>query len=482
MYRLFDAWRRVFAFRKASRELKKACREARTAWFEERICQAEAAARKHDIGAVHHAINTLAPRRSREKVRIKGSGGELLSPKAEFDEIYGYFSKAFGSQCQGPDAVPCQPMRFDPAELLTAIRTMKKGKAVPTTSLPAEVWQLCDAEFAHFLSRVLAKEQVPVKPFPPEVTHCTLSLLPKPHKPSKRPQDLRPLGLQDPSSKIVASVVRNQLQEHTLQYLCARPQYAYTPGKAIDEAIAQVMQHCAGVRERLRSTTRSVHDRRAKKASVPCMGGVVLGIDLSRAFDEVPRWALLLALQRAGAPAELQQSVMQLHATCRYKVMHKGYARDFPMQRGVRQGCALSPYLYALFTCLLHDEIAACTSREWAARAATLFADDTHLSWDIAAESDLRFVMHCVQQTFRVFQKYGMKVNPAKSQLIVQTRGAAAQRWLRKHLHRTATGWVVELGTPAQSLRTPRVRQMVYLGVIASYASFEQQSCMHRVN
>ena len=109
------------------------------------------------------------------------------------------------------------------------------------------------------------------------------------------------------------------------------------------------------------------------------------------------------------------------------------------------------------------------------ARAATLFADDTHLSWDIAAESDLRFVMHCV------FQKYGMKVNPAISQLIVQIRGAAAQRWLRKHLHRTATGWVVELGTPAQSLRIPRVRQMVYLGVIASYGSFEQQSCMHRV-
>ena len=107
-------------------------------------------------------------------------------------------------------------MRFDSAELLTAIRTMKKGKAVPTTSLPAEVWQLCDAEFAHFLSRVLAKEQVPVKPFPPEVTHCTLSLLPKPHKPSKRPQDLRHLGLQDPGSKIVASVVRNQLQVSVL--------------------------------------------------------------------------------------------------------------------------------------------------------------------------------------------------------------------------------------------------------------------------
>ena len=53
-----------------------------------------------------------------------------------------------------------------------------------------------------------------------------------------------------------------------MQYLSARPQYAYTPGKAIDEAIAQVMQHCTRVRERLRSTTRSVHDRRAKKAGL----------------------------------------------------------------------------------------------------------------------------------------------------------------------------------------------------------------------
>ena len=170
-------------FRKASRDLKKACRDARQAWFEERICQAEEAARKHDIGAVYQAINTLASRKSREKVRIKGSGGELLSPKAEFDDIFGYFSRAFGSEVRETTAVHCQPMQFDPDALLAAIRTMKKGKAVPNASLPAEVWQLCDVEFARFLSRVLARANVPVQPFPPEVTHCTLSLLSKPNKP-----------------------------------------------------------------------------------------------------------------------------------------------------------------------------------------------------------------------------------------------------------------------------------------------------------
>ena len=69
----------------------------------------------------------------------------------------------------------------------------------------------------------------------------------------------------------------------------------------------------------------------------------MLGIDLSRAFDEIPRWALLLALQRSGAPEALQQAVIQLHASCKYTVTHKGHTRGFPMQRGVRQGCFLSP-------------------------------------------------------------------------------------------------------------------------------------------
>ena len=197
---------------------------------------------------------------------------------------------------------------FEVRAVQSAISELKAGKAVPATSLPAEVWRLCAPEFADMLTRVLNACAVPAQPFPKQVTDCTLSLLPKPNKPGKRPADLRPLGLQDPSSKLVASVVRNQLQTHTMQYLSTRPQYAYTPGKAIDEAIARVMAHCKGLREKLQGSTRSVHDRRAKRAAMPCMGGVMLSIDLSRAFDAVPRWALLLAVQRSGAPETLQQA------------------------------------------------------------------------------------------------------------------------------------------------------------------------------
>ena len=140
-----------------------------------------------------------------------------------------------------------------------------------------------------------------------------------------------------------------------MQYLLDRPQYAYTPRKAIDEAIARVIRNCKRVRERLRCTERIVHDRRTKRAALPCVGGIMLGIDLSRAFDEIPRWALLLALQRSGAPEALQQAVMKLHASCKYTVTHKGSTKDFPMQR----------YCFATFELQNRSLQLSCTVGNW---------------------------------------------------------------------------------------------------------------------
>ena len=111
----------------------------------------------------------------------------------------------------------------------------------------------------------------------------------------------------------------------------------------------------------------------------------------------------------------------------------------------------------------------------------TLFADDSHLAWDVWRVDDLAFVTRCVQHTFRVFQEFGMTVNPDKSQITLRLRGSAAARWMRRHCIRVSGGGeVVELGSPHASLRIPRVGKMVYLGIIASYQGFEMQTCLHR--
>ena len=118
--------------------------------------------------------------------------------------------------------------------------------------------------------------------------------------------------------------VRGRLQEITLGHLLARPQYAYCPTKAIDDAICRVARHCKAVRERVRSSVLSVHDRRAGRTTSQCVGGVMMSIDLSRAFDNVPRWALQMALSKAGASNDLQQVLLALHENCSCQVRHKG--------------------------------------------------------------------------------------------------------------------------------------------------------------
>ena len=212
-----DARRKAEAFKAASKA-RQASRAARREWFEGHIAAAEHAALRHDLGEVYRVINILAPKKRRDLVRIKNADGALLRPKDEFAEIFGYFRQVFSRR----DAFEMPRHSLEPIsyhEILAAVRKLKGGKAVPPGSVPAELWSLCPEEYAAFLEPRLNPTPDPGCTYPTEATDCTLALLPKPQKTSRRPADLRPLGLQDACSKVLAHTIRVKLQEHTLAFL-----------------------------------------------------------------------------------------------------------------------------------------------------------------------------------------------------------------------------------------------------------------------
>ncbi|CAE7352023.1 unnamed protein product [Symbiodinium sp. CCMP2592] len=98
---------------------------------------------------------------------------------------------------------------------------------------------------------------------------------------------------------------------------------------------------------------------------------------------------LAQALTHAGLSEALTHAILGLHEQCQYEVQHEEFSGTFSMLKGVRQGCSLAPLLFAVFSCWLFDQIALTTEPEWAAKLLTLFADDSHLSFEISSMADL---------------------------------------------------------------------------------------------
>ena len=478
---LMRVWAAYARFRRSWTALRTASRAERRRWLTEQIRLAHNASLKQDMTTVYRVVRLLAPKQRKDQVRIRSEDGHLLSQRQQFEAIFGYFATAFrrtdAFESGGQPATPT----VSEEDLCKCICSLKPRKAVPVGCPPAEIWQVCPKASALFFQGLMHEACAKGGELPKGFTDCSLLLLPKPGKKTRLPKDLRPLGLQDPASKILASVIKAQLETTVLPWLLQHKQYAYCPGRSIDEAVARAAAHCRRVRQLLKESQDSVHSRRAGCTPLQCGGGATLSIDLSRAFDQLPRWALAKSLQHAGIDDSMISLIVAIHEGCTYSVQHATYAGNFPLQVGVRQGCALAPLLFCIFSCWISDMLDTKLGVDWCARHHTAFADDNLVQWVIQSESDLHRMCVQIQVLFDLLHEVGMSVNVLKSGLLIKLRGPAAKRWLRGHVRRTAEGEVISVGTPGRPVELPRQTDLTYLGIKLSYGNFELQSCLHRL-
>ena len=206
----------------------------------------------------------------------------------------------------------------------------------------------------------------------------------------------------------------------------------------------------------------------------------MLGIDLSRAFDNLTRTVLLKALQHAQVDESLQRVLLEIHCQCSYELQHQNRRGLFSMEKGVRQGCSVSPMLYSLFTVWMMAELKHRVPPTWVEQCMTCFADDTHLAWCVDKPSDLQEVCRTVREVFRLFRECNMVVNADKSSVVIGLRGSVAKRWQKAHTVFQKGVKGLNFGTPAEPLVVPIVSQLTYLGIQASYGQFEMQTFQFR--
>jgi len=226
-----------------------------------------------------------------------------------------------------------------------------------------------------------------------------IALIPKTNAPSTF-DDFRPISLCNCLYKIIAKTIANRLKPILSQHISSE-QFAFLHHRQIHEAVATAQE--------------LMHTLQVKKQK-----GMILKVDLAKAFDRTNWLYLRLLLTHLGFPYNFIKWTMSCITDVSYSVLLNGEATSFfTSKRGLRQGCPLSPLLFLLIMEALSRVISSARDRQQL--SGIKLADNFYLTHLLFVDDILIFLNGSIgdSTTFHnsvlLFQKAtGMRINEKK--------------------------------------------------------------------
>ena len=287
-------------------------------------------------------------------------------------------------------------------------------------------------------------------------------------------------GLMGADSKAFLSVIKLHVNPVIQRALCDIPQYAYRQRASTCDALLRASLHCAAVRQQLAGY---VEDHTARVLGVPereLLGGMMVSLDLSKAFDKLRYEEMYISLVDAGVPDELSRLLLHIHSRTIIRIEHGGKRGTTCMRRGLRQGCGVAPMIYACWTIRLCKLINLRLGNHWMQKQSSIFADDKHFYWSIGSCQDLHVGIQQLRHILVIIHELGMTVNFQKSLVVIMLKGRRAVSMMYKYTKWWNGGRCLILRTGDHDTYIPTKDSMTYLGTILSYQNFELQTAQHR--
>ncbi|CAE7356962.1 unnamed protein product, partial [Symbiodinium sp. KB8] len=221
------------------------------------------------------------------------------------------------------------PGILSPEIWVSALGSLRAGKAVPAGQPSVQQWRDCSYLVADRLSHI-ARDALCCSDskVPTEWSTVQLARLAKAGKTPSRPQNLKSIGLMSADSKAFLNVLRSAIAPYVEAVMHDQPQYAYRKGASTSDALMRAAGHCSTVRMLLQRHHNDQTSKLLGDASIPCAGGLMCGLDLQKAFDALPHSELYAAMIDAGVPDSLAATITQAHVQTRCVVRHGGEERE----------------------------------------------------------------------------------------------------------------------------------------------------------
>ena len=261
-------------------------------------------------------------------------------------------------KCEGP---------LSEYECLLALKDMKNSKSPGSDGLTTEFYKIFWKDLKHHFIRSI-NYSFENKCLTDLQKQGLITLLPKPEKDVTLIENWRPICLLNIDYKIATKAIANRIKK-VLDEIIDSSQTGFIKGRYIGENIrllSEILQQ-------------------AEETNTP---GILFFSDFEKAFDTLDHNFIFNCLKHFNFGNNLIQWIELFYTNPQNAIINNGHMTDFfRVERGVRQGCPLSPYIFIICLELLSFEIANNENikgikLEGEEIRRTLFADDATFCTD----------------------------------------------------------------------------------------------------
>ena len=391
-------------YKKKDREIKKACTVAKEAWFNEKCDEILSLDKRNNSKELHSKVKEVTGSTRKKagiQACIKDKLGNILFEKEKIEERWTEYIKELYEDKDRPAEVNIEGDEgpaFMVEEVKYAMKRMKNRKAPGIDDIKIEQLKALDDEGIKILTDI-CNEVYNTGHLPQELKHSIFVKLPKKSN-AIECTDYRTLCLMSNVTKIILRIITER-NRRIFEREAGKTQSGFKQGMGTREGIFNLRI----ISEKMLEKHKKIY---------------VCYIDYKKAFDRVYHTLLMEVLSHNEIDAKDVRLIMNLYWQQTASIQtDDGQSSSFPIERGVRQGCVLSPSLFNMYTEEIFKEFNEMPGIKLLGEFINnlRYADDTVLLAE--TEEELQELVNAVKEGSL---KFGLEMNTKKTKTMIIRR------------------------------------------------------------